>query len=122
MHVFPDVSSIRQTSQRILTVLFSIKCHYRKYATMDVKTYILYDKLLDQQSELTAAVTELEVGRTFCFQNRPYFILLLTSKISQQTSQMYQEQARRLKATWLHRKQMYEVSNDQQKRGGNVSL
>ncbi|KAI9288151.1 hypothetical protein BC943DRAFT_357861 [Umbelopsis sp. AD052] len=57
----------------------------RKYATMDVKTYILYDKLLDQQAELTAAVTELE-----------------------HTSEIYQEQARRLKATWLHRKQMYE--------------
>jgi hypothetical protein len=31
---------------------------------MDVKTYILYDKLLDQQAELTATVTELEVSRT----------------------------------------------------------
>jgi hypothetical protein len=34
---------------------------------MDVKTYILYEKLLDQQAELAAAVRELEVRKNWVY-------------------------------------------------------
>jgi hypothetical protein len=38
----------------------------RRDATMDVKTYVLYEKLLAQQAELTTSVKELEVRTVEC--------------------------------------------------------
>lgn len=74
---------------------------------MDVKTYILYEKLLAQQAELTNSVKELEVRSM-----NDYHILFLCANMMfeiQSISVMYQEQAQKLKMTWLHRKKMFEV-------------